>query len=133
VFASVQDECGDFPGRVVDERRIRDLLESKARMLHPGLLNDCFYSKEEATCRDLAPDAPDEGPLFQVCNPSKCPNAMIRRKHLSRWKRAEQAVDARLAQCETVKKLPPLQREILVNEKNRITTILETAGYDSEQ
>jgi hypothetical protein len=79
-FADVAAELGDRPGVVVDDARLRAMLQNSARTLHPGILNDCFYKESTAPCRKHA-DATTEGPLLPACQPGVCASSVVTADH----------------------------------------------------
>ena len=87
LFADVAAEIGDGPGVVVDDARLRAMLQQTARTLHPGILNDCFYNESTAACRKHT-DATPEGPLLPACQPGVCANSVITGGHAPPWRHA---------------------------------------------
>ena len=108
-FARIRTELGDFPGQVVDRRRLERLLAGTARTLHVGPLNDCLFDREKARCLTVSgqPDAP--GPVPTFCQPGRCPNSRIDHHHLIAWREQQQAAVVWLG----TKRLAPAQRECL--------------------
>jgi len=43
VFRAARAALGDLPGQIVDDRELRRLLRHPALILHPAVLNDCFF------------------------------------------------------------------------------------------
>jgi hypothetical protein len=84
-FARVQEELQDFPGRVVDERRLHAMLKTSAHALHVGTLNDCYYQPETALCRTAATEY---RPLLNSCRPERCANSTITTRHRPAWEAA---------------------------------------------
>jgi integrase len=120
-FERVRDTCGDLPGRIADEGRVRSMLKLLSKNLHVGALADCQYNRDTALCRKNAVKAPGDGPLLSMCQPSMCPNAIIGKEHVPRWQRVADEIDTRLARR---RELPVLQVKVLEMEKERITTVL---------
>ena len=70
LFDDVAAQAGEGPGVVVDDVRLRAVLQNVARTLYPGILNDWFYNETTAACRGHS--APGPGPLLPACQPGRC-------------------------------------------------------------
>lgn len=117
------ETLGPSPAMIADRARLRVLLASTARTLHPGLLADCFFDPSTALC--LASSAVGaSAPVMPLCQPTRCPNACITVRHKPAWARA--ADDARELLRE--KRLSPAQRAALAGELARFETVLEDLG-----
>jgi hypothetical protein len=86
LFAEVAAHAGEGPGVVVDDARLRAMLQNMARTLYPGILNDCFYNDATAACRSHS--APGQGPLLPACQPGRCANSVITPSHAPVWQAA---------------------------------------------
>ncbi|MFJ7946274.1 hypothetical protein ACIQ6K_21875 [Streptomyces sp. NPDC096354] len=117
-FARVQKELQDFPGRLVDERRLHAMLKASARTLHIGTLNDCYYQPETALCR--APSGEDR-PLLNSCRPDRCGNSTITTRHRNGWEAARGDTERALAFVG----LSDLQRTALRGHLNDVTKVIE--------
>ncbi len=53
-FERIRREMGDLPGVVASPARLRTMLQHLTKVLHPGILNDCFYQPATAVCRKRA-------------------------------------------------------------------------------
>jgi hypothetical protein len=106
VFGEVQQELGDFPGKIVDRGRVWAMLLHLGRTLYPGLLNDCFFDPAVAHCLKAVKS---ETPLIAQCHPDRCPNSCITQRHLPAWEQAEAQAKEHLRQ----RHLPVLQRTII--------------------
>lgn len=106
IFAQVQQELGDFPGKIVDRGRVRAMLLHLGRTLYPGLLNDCFFDPAVAHCLKTVKS---EIPLIAQCHPDRCPNSRITERHLPAWEHALASAKEHLSQ----RRLPVLQRTVI--------------------
>lgn len=100
-FEHIQEELGDLPGVIADEARRDRMLRNTAVTLYPGFINDCFYYKEHALCQTAEKTNDTDTPLLNRCIPQKCPNSLVRRKHLP-------ALEACLADAEGMLAQPKL-------------------------
>ncbi len=85
-------DLAPLPARLADRSRIAAMLGGLAKTLHVGVLADCFFDPVTALC--LRRETSQSSPRMAMCQPSRCPNACIRKKHLPAWDRA--AENARL-------------------------------------
>ncbi|MCA6090625.1 hypothetical protein LE181_00310 [Streptomyces sp. SCA3-4] len=124
-FTRVQQELQDFPGKVVDERRLHAMLKASARTLHIGTLNDCYYQTETALCR--APSGEDR-PLLNSCRPDRCANSTITPRHRSGWEAAREDTEHALAFVG----LSDLQRTALRGHLGDITKVIKSIDYAND-
>ncbi len=110
----------DLPGRVVDEAQLRAMLAHLARTLHAGVLNDCFFDPGTALCLDTVRDSNPAAPRLSQCAPDRCPNSCISMRHLPAWQAAIAQTEELLAH----KRLPPLQRIALNQERDRMRRLI---------
>ncbi|MGA0608323.1 integrase [Phenylobacterium sp. VNQ135] len=110
---------GPSPTMIADRGRLRVLLASTARSLHPGLLADCFFDPSTALC--LAGRAPAASPVMPLCQPTRCPNACITARHRPAWARSADDVRELLRE----KRLSSAQRTVLAGELARFQTVLD--------
>ncbi|QMU75974.1 hypothetical protein GXW83_09735 [Streptacidiphilus sp. PB12-B1b] len=117
-FAKVQQELQDFPGRLVDERRLQAMLRASARTLHVGTLNDCYYQPETALCRTTGGEG---GPLLNNCRPDRCANSTVTARHRPGWVEARAQTEQALAFIG----LSELQRTALRVHLSDVTNVIE--------
>ena len=79
-FARIRRELGDTPGVIACPARLRAMLAHLVKILHPGILNDCFYQASTALCRKQAKTVGRPLPLLNTC--LNCPNARRSTVHL---------------------------------------------------
>ncbi|WP_445525985.1 hypothetical protein [Streptomyces cyslabdanicus] len=120
-FARVQEELHDFPGRVVDERRLHAMLRTSANTLHVGTLNDCYYQPETALCRTAG--GADQ-PMLNNCRPDRCGNSTTTSRHRSGWEAAHADTERAL----TFVGLSDLQRTALREHLNDVSKVIEGIG-----
>ncbi len=128
IFEKVQQELGDFPGKIVDRGRVRAMLLHLGRTLYPGLLNDCFFDPAVAYCLKTVKS---QTPLIAQCHPDRCPNSRITERHLPAWEQAEAQAKEYLSQ----RRLPVLQRTIIEQQIagfSRVIAPLKGTKHGSE-
>lgn len=111
-------QFGPLPARVADRDRLRTMLADLARTFHVGILADCFFDPASALCLKTATD--QTKPQTALRQPTKCPNACIRTRHLPAWRKAEADAKALLKE----KRLSPIQRAALKEERERIRDVI---------
>ncbi|MCA2007108.1 integrase [Tritonibacter mobilis] len=117
-FEETTNDLDALPARIADRGRLRTMLGDLARTFHVGILADCFFDPVSALCLKTATD--QSKPLTALCQPTKCPNACIRARHLPAWQRAEADVKAMLKE----KRLSATQRSALKAERERIRDVI---------
>ncbi|WP_320783664.1 hypothetical protein [Streptomyces sp. CRN 30] len=123
-FARVREELQDFPGRVVDERRLHAMLRTTAHTLHVGTLNDCYYQPETALCRTAGADQP----MLNNCRPDRCGNSTITNRHRPGWEAARGDTERALAFVG----LSDLQRTALRQHLSDINKVIEGVDHASD-
>ena len=118
-------QLGPLPARMADRGRIRTMLSDLARTLHVGILADCFFDPLTALCLKTVTN--QTTPQTALCQPTKCPNACIRARHLPAWQKAEEEVSALLKE----KRLSAVQRASLKAERTRIRGVIGRGSQES--
>lgn len=118
-FTAIRDHVGPLPGRVAQDRRVRQMIEHLAATLHAGALNDCLYDESAALCRSWAPTGHD-GPIPIMCQPTLCPNSSLMPRHASAWRQVATDIDAMLARPQ----LPVVQQQVLQAQQDNVTDVL---------
>jgi hypothetical protein len=90
-FARIRRELGDVPGVIASPARLRTMLAHLVKILHPGILNDCFFHSPTALCRKDAVTLGRPLPLLNTC--LNCPNARRSSVHLPRLTTARHQAD----------------------------------------
>jgi hypothetical protein len=71
---------------VVDDRRVERVLKARAKTLHIGAGNYCWFSDpSKALCLKLAGTAHAERPLIGMCDSARCPQATHHLEHRQVW------------------------------------------------
>lgn len=117
----IQNQAEDFPGMIVDQKRLRAMLKNLAERLHVSALNDCYFNEATAVCLQKG-KAKGTTPKINMCEPSRCSNSVIRIDHLPAWKLQEQ-------EALKFRKLPisSLQKELIDSRLQEIKGAVETA------
>ena len=69
---------------LVSDTQLATLLKKMAPEIHFGPANACIFDEATALCRISASNAV-QGPLLGLCQPARCPNAVIGPQHLPVW------------------------------------------------
>ncbi len=121
-FEETTKDHDALPARIADRGRLRTMLSDLARTFHGGILADCFFDPASALCLKAATDR--SKPQTALCQPTKCPNACIRARHLPVWQRAETDIKAMLKE----KRLSGAQRSVLKAERERIRDVIRVGS-----
>lgn len=119
-FARIRTEIGDFPGQLIERRRLERLLATTARTLHVGPLNDCLFDRNSARCLDVTGQPDRDSPVPAFCQPSHCPNSRIDHNHLPGWREQQKAA---VVWLET-KRLAVHQRASLESSRDEAALII---------
>jgi hypothetical protein len=122
-FMYVKGELDAFQG-TLDQRnkRIVELLKRRVDTLHIGHLNDChFIDPSRARCLKKAGISDSDKPLLNVCQPSKCANALITKEHKPRWAEPLLQIENLLKE----RQVPKNEKTRLREEKERIQAVIE--------
>lgn len=107
-FSRIRRELGDTPGVIASPARLRAMLAHLVKILHPGILNDCFYQASTALCRKQAKTLGRPLPMLNTC--LNCPNARRSSVHLPPLQLARDQAANFLDPAPPAGGLPPLQR-----------------------
>lgn len=119
-FERIRRELGDLPGVVADELRLRTMLKHLTKILHPGVLNDCFFNPATAVCVKRAKVIGRPVPQHNMC--LRCPNARRSSVHLPRLTAArDQAVAFQAARRADGIGMPLLQQTAITNHITELT------------
>jgi hypothetical protein len=121
-FNRIRQELDDLPGTVASPARLRTMLEHLTKILHPGVLNDCFYRPETAACATRAATRGRPLPMLNTC--CTCPNARRSGVHLPRLTLARDQARQDLQQAEA-RPLAPLQHAAVVGHAEQLEKLIE--------
>ncbi|MGH9045829.1 MAG: hypothetical protein ACRDVW_00775 [Acidimicrobiales bacterium] len=111
-FAAVDHAVANHeagPVAVIDDRRLERLLHAKAKTLHVGIANYCWFSDpRKALCLKLAGTPEATEPLIGMCDSARCPQATHHAQHRQPW--ADHAEATRVALVDNPR-LSKLERE----------------------
>jgi len=129
------------PPILTDDRRLERLLKSRAKTLHVGAANYCWFTDpKKALCLTLAgtPDAKE--PLIGMCDSARCPQATHHPQHRQAW--ADQAKNTQAVFLGNPR-LAPLERQRAQDTYDRAMRIvgaidaaskgLNSEGNDSDR
>ncbi|MFT6569821.1 MAG: hypothetical protein ACJAWY_001530 [Sphingomonas echinoides] len=118
-FTRIRNKIGDLPGAVVGDRRHAKMLSNTAVTLHPGFINDCFFYADHALC--LKVKGADAQPAFTKCQPSRCPNSVVAKRHVP-------ALRSCIADAESMKSgknVSPIQKHAIEAQLDIYRQLLE--------
>ncbi|MCX4664444.1 MULTISPECIES: integrase [Streptomyces] len=74
------------PATVADDRRVEKLLKTKAKTLHIGVANYCWFTDPaKALCLTMAGTPNATEPLMGMCDSARCPQATHHPQHRQAW------------------------------------------------
>lgn len=126
-----QHEAG--PVTVIDDRRVERILKTKAKTLHLGVSNYCWFSDpSKALCLTLAgtPDAAE--PLLGMCDSARCAQATHHPRHRKTW--ADHAGNTRTVFLGNPRLSPPerARAQAVFDRSMRIVAEIDEAQANKE-
>ncbi|MGH8921851.1 MAG: hypothetical protein ACRD0H_26505, partial [Actinomycetes bacterium] len=112
------------PPRVVDEQRRTAMLRSVSHNLFVGPLTDCFFDPDVALCLRDQDRSDATAPVVGRCQPERCRNSRMGEHHLPAWQERLDQVRADLR----LRGLPPLQRQHLSAQRDRLRAAIDTVA-----
>jgi hypothetical protein len=122
-FDRIRRDLGDLPGTVADPPRLRTMLRHLTTTLHPGVLNDCFFTPATAVCLKRATTLGGPAPQHTAC--LRCPNARRSTVHLGRLTAArDQALQLDQGCRQRREQIPPLQHQAIRAHLAELDTLI---------
>lgn len=118
------------PPVLTDDRRLERLLKSRAKTLHVGAANYCWFTDpKKALCLTLVstPDATE--PLIGMCDSARCPQATHHPQHRQAW--ADQAKSTQAVFLGNPR-LAPLERRRAQDTYDRAMRIVDAIDAASK-
>ncbi|MEU3340608.1 hypothetical protein [Streptomyces sp. NPDC006668] len=128
---STMNEDPALRAQIADEQAEAALLATQFTNLHLGTINHCMFDAPQAECQNELPaDQRGTAPLIGACQPDRCRNSVITRRHAPIWIAEEDDLTAR-AQDPTLS--PPGREAVLIRltDVQRITRALRQEGVTS--
>lgn len=119
-----EEFAAEYRGRVEDysPSQIAKWLVNSKKSLFVGKFNFCFFDPSKALCNEEGGGI--DRPVLNFCQPDKCSNACIGKRHIVRW-------EAQLGQAEEFAAYPkcsPVQRELLEREVASLRAVINEFG-----
>ncbi|MEV6851410.1 hypothetical protein [Actinoplanes sp. NPDC051411] len=122
-FDRIRVELGDLPGTVAEPARLRAMLRHLGTTLHPGVLNDCFFTPATAICLKRATTPGPPVPQHTAC--LRCSNARRSTVHLGRLTAARDQAHQLDQECRRrAEQIPPLQRQAIRTHLAELDTLI---------
>lgn len=122
------------PVTIIDDRRVERVLQAKAKTLHTGAGNYCWFSDPgKALCLTLAGTPNADQPLLGICDSARCPQATHHPRHRQIW--ADHAANTRTVFLGNPR-ISPLERaraQTTFNRATRIVAEIDAAAHATEE
>ncbi|MFE0515503.1 hypothetical protein [Streptomyces sp. NPDC058964] len=93
---STMDEDPALRTQIADEQAEAALLATQFTNLHLGTINHCMFDASQAECHNELPaDQRGTAPLIGACQPDRCRNSVITRRHAPIWIAEEEDLTVR--------------------------------------
>jgi hypothetical protein len=121
------------PETIATDQQVRNLLARRARTLHLGPANYCwFIDPAKALCLRLAGTPNADKPLIGMCDSARCPQATHHPCHRPVWADTADAGKAFLARLGRGQKAERARLEAEVTRAQRITAEIDAASTQPE-
>lgn len=117
------------PVTAIDDRRVERILKTKAKSLHLGVGNYCWFTDPgKALCLKLAgtPDAAE--PLIGMCDSARCPQATHHPEHRQVWADHAETTRAVLLGNPTLSKPERARAQATFDRATRVVTEIDTTS-----
>jgi hypothetical protein len=113
----------EFRGRAEDypPSQIAKWLASNKKSLFVGKFNFCFYESERALCTK---GQTTNTPILNFCQPERCSNACVGKRHIVQWKAQLKQAEEFLAHP----KASPIQRDLMAVEVKNLRNVVQEFG-----
>ncbi|KIU14484.1 hypothetical protein [Mycolicibacterium llatzerense] len=136
-FAHVDSQVQSTPvgAAVIDsERRIENLLRRRAKTLHVGLANFCWFTDPaKALCLRLAGVTDADRPIVGMCDSSRCPQATHHQEHRAVWLDSASTIKAFLGNPRVPKAEKPRLRAEYDRSMRVIDAIDQSAAVPAKE
>ncbi|WP_205328663.1 hypothetical protein [Glycomyces sp. YM15] len=122
------------PVTVIDDRRVERLLKAKAKNLHVGVGNYCWFTDpRKALCLTLAGNTEATEPLLGLCDSARCSQATHHPRHREVW--ADHAEQTRVVFLGNprLSKLERARAQETYDRSMRIVNEIDTAASEQEE
>jgi hypothetical protein len=122
------------PVTVIDDRRVERVLKAKAKALHIGVGNYCWFSDPaKALCLKLA-GTPDAGtPLIGMCDSARCPQATHHPPHRQIWAHHAENTQAVFLGNPRLSKPERARAQAAFDRATRIIAEIDAAAHAAEE
>lgn len=122
------------PVTVIDDRRVERVLKAKAKTLHLGVGNYCWFSDPgKALCLKIAgtPDAAE--PLMGMCDSARCPQATHHPQHRQIWAGHADNTKAVFLGNPRLSKPERARAQAAFDRATRIVADIDAVGHPDEE
>ncbi len=122
------------PVTVIDDRRVERVLKAKAKTLHLGIGNYCWFSDPgKALCLKLAGTPDTDEPLMGMCDSARCPQATHHPQHRQIWADHADNTQAVFLGNPRLSKPERARAQAAFDRATRIVTEIDAAGHLDEE
>lgn len=129
-FGSIDAQLGRehiSPKVLANDQQLRNLLSRRAKTLHLGVANYCWFSDpSRALCLKIAGIPTADKPMIGMCDAARCPQATHHARHRDKWSQAVQSTTTFLG---SLSKTQKTERQRLQSELSRAQRIID--GIDA--
>jgi hypothetical protein len=122
------------PVTVIDDRRVERVLKAKAKTLHLGVGNYCWFSDpSKALCLKLAGTPDADEPLMGMCDSARCPQATHHSQHRKIWADHADNTQTVFLGNPRLSKPERARAQAAFDRATRIVAEIDAAGHPDEE
>ncbi|MDJ0463004.1 hypothetical protein [Streptomyces sp. H27-C3] len=119
---------------VIDDRRVERILKAKAKSLHVGVGNYCWFSDPaKALCLKLAGTPDADEPLIGMCDSARCPQATHHPQHRQVWADHAETTQGVFLGNPQLSKPERARAQAAFDRATRIVTEIDAASIEDEE
>ncbi len=129
-FGSVDGQlAADAPNIAATDQHLLNLLSKRAKILHLGAANFCWFSDpSRALCLILAGTPGADAPLIGMCDSARCPQATHHQRHRAVWADAVTSSPVFLGPLGRTRKTEQARLQGEANRAQRVVDAIDAAG-----
>jgi len=129
-FGSVDGQlAADAPNIATTDQHLLNLLSKRAKILHLGAANFCWFSDpSRALCLILAGTPGADAPLIGMCDSARCPQATHHQRHRAVWADTVTASTVFLGTLGRTRKTEQARLQGEANRAQRVVDAIDAAG-----
>ncbi|TXI51959.1 site-specific integrase [Mycolicibacterium mageritense] len=136
-FGSIDAQLGReqaSPKVLGNDQQLRNLLSRRAKTLHLGVANYCWFSDpSRALCLKIAGTPTADKPMIGMCDAARCPQATHHARHRDTWSEAVQSTTTFLGSLSKTQKTERQRLQFELSRAQRVIDGIDAASSGAQQ